>query len=199
MRPATWMRRLRRGGRTGAWGTTWLVPFLAATLLLSLWLGYQSLDAMRSQRYAAEQALRDYASVAAWEYSRLARENLGDFLDVVLDEVPSRVRRRSLPAPSIVRREMDDALRSLDCRCDALRESSAYFRRGLQDDDAAIQPALVDAAAVERLRATLREAVGGGGRAREQLLTAPAGLVVLVLVGYWLVRRRRRQAQAAGA
>jgi signal transduction histidine kinase len=151
------------------------VPFLAATLVLSLWLGYQSLDAMRSQRYAAEQALRDYASVAAWEYSRLAREDLGDFLDVVLDEVPSRVRRRSLPPPSIVRREMDDALRSLDCRCEALRESSAYFRLGLRDDDAAIQPALVDAAAVERLRAALREAAARGPRARMQLRTASAG------------------------
>ena len=73
---------------------------------------------------------------------------------------------------------MDDALRSLDCRCEALRESSAYFRLGLRDGDAAIEPALVDAAAIERLRGKLREAAGGGGRAREQLLTAPAGALL---------------------
>ena len=172
------MQKLRRRRRVGPSATTWLVPFLAATLALSLWLGYESLDAMRSHRFAAEQALRDYASMAAWEYSRLAQENLDDFLDIVLDEVPERVRSRGMPGPGVVRREMDDALRRLDCRCEELSESSIYFRLELKDGDAALQPDELDRATRERLRGRLIAATRGDRRSREVLLTAPAGVVL---------------------
>ena len=46
---------------------------LLATLGLTGVLTYQALDAASSHRETAERALRDHATFAAWEYTRLAR------------------------------------------------------------------------------------------------------------------------------
>jgi signal transduction histidine kinase len=49
---------------------------LLATAALAAVLTYQAVDAASSHRETAERALRDHATFAAWEYSRLARSAL---------------------------------------------------------------------------------------------------------------------------
>jgi signal transduction histidine kinase len=56
--------------------STLLVTLLAATLFFSALLAYEAHDAARSERVTAERALRDHASVAAWELQSAAREQL---------------------------------------------------------------------------------------------------------------------------
>lgn len=55
--------------RSRAWV---MVALLLLTLLLTAVLAYEALDAARSHRWAAENALRDYAAFAAWQYGRRA-------------------------------------------------------------------------------------------------------------------------------
>jgi signal transduction histidine kinase len=133
------LRRVGRRRRPRLSATTWLVPFLAATLALAAWLGYQAQDAVRSHRSAAESALRDYAHMAAWEYSGLARENLGDLLESAFDEVPRRVRRRGLPGPWVVRQELEEELQRERCACAALADA-AYFRIDLRGGARVLHP-----------------------------------------------------------
>lgn len=58
--------------------TALLVPvvFLAGAFLLAGVLGLQALRADRAQRDATTRALRDYAAVAAWEFSRRAEDEV---------------------------------------------------------------------------------------------------------------------------
>ncbi len=55
-----------------------LVVLLVLTLALSTALAYEALDAARSHRETAESTLRDYAEIAAWEFTRRAREQAGE-------------------------------------------------------------------------------------------------------------------------
>ncbi|MGH7553347.1 MAG: hypothetical protein ACREMQ_10030, partial [Longimicrobiales bacterium] len=187
--------RILRGslGRRGQLATTWLVPFLAATLVLSLWLGYQSVDAMRSQRHAAESALREYARMAAWQYARHARENLGDFLDEVFEEVPRRMplsSRRRAPGPHLVRMEMEDALRGARCACPQIADPYGYFRVDLRDGAVEAIPDSMDAAAVRRIEQTVLPSARTRPGQRIRLVTAPAGAVLEepVVIAYYVSR-----------
>jgi signal transduction histidine kinase len=56
--------------------STLLVALLASTLFFAALLAYEAHDAARSERVTAERALRDHASVAAWELQSAAREQL---------------------------------------------------------------------------------------------------------------------------
>jgi hypothetical protein len=56
---------------------TLLVGLLTLTVVLAASLAYEAHDAARSHRVTAERALRDYASVAAWEYVANVQERLG--------------------------------------------------------------------------------------------------------------------------
>src|SRR5688572_32337757 len=55
-----------------------LVPivFLAGAFLLAAVLGLQALRADDAQRDATARALKDYAAVAAWEFSRRAEDEI---------------------------------------------------------------------------------------------------------------------------
>src|SRR5687767_353749 len=55
-----------------------LVPiiFLAGAFLLAGVLGFQALQADDAQRDATERALKDYAAVAAWEFSRRVEDEI---------------------------------------------------------------------------------------------------------------------------
>ena len=75
--------------------------FLALTLSLAAWLGYQAFDAAASHRLTAEAALRDYAGISASEFAGAVRGEL----DHVFDDVFQPVRRRlrgDLPSPAVV-------------------------------------------------------------------------------------------------
>ncbi len=113
-------------------GTNLLVVFLFVTLGLSLWLGYQALDAAASQRRTAEGVLTDYAGIAALEYSRRIEEGLGRFNRLLFDDVPRNAERRALK-PGEMENDLHYALRSQDCRCESLREQARFFRLDLRD------------------------------------------------------------------
>jgi hypothetical protein len=53
-----------------------LVTLLAFALILTAILGWQALDAERSHRAAAESALSDYASFAAWQMNQQAGQEI---------------------------------------------------------------------------------------------------------------------------
>ena len=66
---------LRNPARRSARATS-VVALLVVALALVGALTYQAQDAARSHREAAEAALGDYAAFAAWEYARLANQEL---------------------------------------------------------------------------------------------------------------------------
>ncbi|MGE0158900.1 MAG: sensor histidine kinase [Gemmatimonadales bacterium] len=106
--------RLRRSARSS---TTLLGLVLFAAVGLSCWLALQAYAAARSHRQTTEAVLRDYAQVAAAEYSRTARVGLYRFFDVAFDEIPRRRRFEELPDIDEVERDLDDAMRELNCFC----------------------------------------------------------------------------------
>jgi signal transduction histidine kinase len=101
---------------------------LVATVALACWLALQAYTAARSHRQTAEAVLRDYAEIAAAEYAREARIDLSRFFDVAFDEIPRRLRRDRLPPLFEVRRDLDDAMRALDCWCGDFRDPEALLR-----------------------------------------------------------------------
>ena len=122
------MSRAFRLRRTASSPTTLLGIVLVATVALAGWLALQAYGAARSHRQTAEAVLRDYAEIAAAEYAREARIELSRFFDVAFDEIPRRVRRDRLPPLMEVRRDLDDAMRALDCWCGDVREPDALMR-----------------------------------------------------------------------
>jgi signal transduction histidine kinase len=114
-------------------GTRLLVLFLLVTLGLSLWLGFQALRAASSHRETAEGVLTDYADMAAREYSRRIEQRLRRFNQDLFDDIPRTLYRR-VPDPEVMENDLYDyALRSQDCRCEALRDGVRFFRVNLQD------------------------------------------------------------------
>src|SRR5688572_8407196 len=112
------MPRLRRSARSS---TTLLGLVLFAAVGLSFWLALQAYAAARSHRQTTEAVLRDYAQVAAAEFARTAGGELERYLDEVFDEVPRRNRSGELPEIDEVERDLDDAMRVLDCSCPGFR------------------------------------------------------------------------------
>ena len=97
-----------------------LVPviFLAGAFLLAGVLGLQALRADDAQRDAAQRALRDYASVAAWEFSRRSEDEIrraatsilslaagprGASPDLAILLDPAALASCDCPAPPVVR------------------------------------------------------------------------------------------------
>lgn len=138
--------RIRRPG-----GTAPLVLFLLVTLALSLWLGYQAVDAARSHRRTAEGVLADYASIAVWEYSTLVRENLDYFYRRVFDEIPYSLRRRRAPHPEVMAEDMRRTVRNQRCACRGLRERTWYFRIDLEDSTVVSDPDTLSDSLLRRL------------------------------------------------
>ncbi len=128
---------------------------------MSLGLGYHAIATARSHRDTVEDALEDYASIAAWEYSRVMRERLDWVLGRAFDFVPRRSRPGDLPVPSVIARELDRTLRSLRCECQELRDSITYFRFDLSDQttiyDRDALPPDVMRSVVDTLTARLQE------------------------------------------
>lgn len=126
--------RSRRGARSS---TTLLGVVLFAAVGLSFGLALQGYFAARSHRQTTEAVLRDYAEVAAAEYARTAAAGLSRFFDVAFDEVPRRT-RGELPGIDEVERDIDDAMRALECPCPDFREPLALARILLPDGEVEI-------------------------------------------------------------
>lgn len=158
-------------------GSSLLVTFLLVTLGLSLWLGYQALDAARSHRRTAEAVMSDYAGIAAWEYARFARESLDYFYRWVFDDIPWTLRRRP-PSPEVMANDLRIVLRSQGCECQQLRRQAWFFRIDLRDGSAISEPETVDMSVLQALGRTVRSHREANPDSRTGLLTLDAGALL---------------------
>jgi signal transduction histidine kinase len=168
----------RRQGRALS-ATTWLVPFLAATLAFSLWLGWQALDAVRSHREAAESALRDYARMAAWQYAETASDRLDDLIDDAFEDVRFGRRRGPDPDPGDLLDDVDRAVRRLRCDCAELRQPAFRFVTDLgREPAAASRPEEVPTALLRAIADTIAVYHGPLARHRFAILPLPPGFAL---------------------
>lgn len=134
---------------------TLLVSLLTLTVVLVASLAYEAHDAARSHRVTAERALRDYASVAAWEYVANVQERLDGAAGGVLTPVTS-VRASSpyelLASPDLLTAPPRDILA---CRPDAGDSSRVVFRVDLRDGSVALGATRADSGFVRWLRDTV--------------------------------------------
>jgi signal transduction histidine kinase len=133
---------------------TLLVGLLTLTVVLAASLAYEAHDAARSHRVTAERALRDYASVAAWEYVANVQERLGAAASEILSPVTS-VRASSpyelLAPPDLLTPPSRDVL-----ACRAPGDSArVVFRVDLRDGSVALGGATPDSDFVSWLRDTV--------------------------------------------
>ena len=164
--------RLRRTS-----GTSLLVVFLLVTLGLSLWLGYQALDAAASHRRTAEGVMADYAGIAAWEYSRHARESFDYLYRWVFDDIPWTLRRRP-PSPEVMANDLQRVLRSEGCDCPGLQSRAWFFRIDLRDGTTTSDPDTVQAAALARLAETVRSHRSSNPDSRIGVITLEPGALL---------------------
>jgi signal transduction histidine kinase len=134
---------------------TLLVSLLTLTVVLVGSLAYEAHDAARSHRVTAERALRDYASVAAWEYVANVQERLDGAASAVLTPVTS-VRASSpyelLASPDLLTAPPRDILA---CKPEAGDSSRVVFRVDLRDGSVALGATRVDSGFVQWLRDTV--------------------------------------------
>jgi signal transduction histidine kinase len=159
---------------------------------MSLGLGYHAIATARSHRDTVEDALRDYASMAAWEFSRVMRERLDWVLGRAFDDVPRRSRPNDLPSPSVIAREMERTLRSLRCECRDLRNPVAYFRFDLTDRTTISIPDTLPNTVMEAVVETLTVHLKERGNGRVGLVAAEVGGIpeTAILVAYSVVYNR---------
>jgi len=134
---------------------TLLVGLLSLTVVLAASLAYEAHDAARSHRVTAERALRDYASVAAWEYVANVQERLGSAASEILSPVTS-VRASSpyelLAAPDLLTSPSRDVLVCRPADGDSAR---VVFRVDLRDGSVALGATTADTQFVTWLRDTV--------------------------------------------
>lgn len=142
--------------------STVIVAMLVATLGLTAMLAWEAQHAARSHRATAENVLRDYAKFAAWELTRLGRQQLLNAMNTELGELQAAIRGGSLEA----------ALgRSRPCPtgCGPTHTVLTTFRASLPDAQFTFAGAPVD----EGVRALLASAVAEGLQQPEDF-TCPA-------------------------
>lgn len=168
-----------------------LGAFLVLTLVLAGWLGYEAVDAVRSQRQTAEAVLRDYAEVALSSFTREARDDLDDVLDEVFHPIHHDLAEmRSLPSPLAIVWDLDDAAREAGCRCRALRDPLALFSADLESGRVRTIPDSVPAARIRALADTIAERRTDVDQYDDGFLTLPRGGLFgdPVAVGYTVAR-----------
>jgi signal transduction histidine kinase len=154
---------------------TLLVGLLAATVLFASLLAYEAHVAARAERVTAERALREYASVAAWELRSAATDRLQELLGRTLGSVTRSTGAspfESIPGVDALRGAVE---RELACG-DSSREAQAAFRLDLRDGAMATLPSGLAEARVAPL-------VGAARRAVRELATPERPLGLLVAPG----------------
>jgi signal transduction histidine kinase len=176
-----------------------LLISLVAILAVSLVLGYHALTTTRSHRASVESALRDYASMAAWEYSSVVREDLNTVLRMVFDEVTREWRGYGeLPALRTVAEELRDVAREYRCECEDLRNPLSFFRIDLQDSTTISLSDTLAAGILSWLADTVMRHQQEHADERAGLVMLPAGSLLdsPTLVTYSTTYVRRRNARA---
>ncbi len=108
-----------------------VMALLLATLGLTGVLTYQAVDAAASHRRTAERALRDHATFAAWQYARIAREQIKWHLwEAVKPLVYNAAEQPELPTAA----QLEKSIRALGrCQCPAAKLFHAYFAIDVKD------------------------------------------------------------------
>jgi signal transduction histidine kinase len=134
---------------------TLLVSLLTLTVVLVASLAYEAHDAARSHRVTAERALRDYASVAAWEYVANVQERLNASAGDVLSPLTSG--RASSPYELLASPDLLSAPATDMLACPATSGDSARidFRVDLRDGSVALGRTKADSDFVSWLRDTV--------------------------------------------
>lgn len=176
-------------------GSTLQLGFLAATVIVAIWLGYQAADAARSHERAVQAALDDYAGISAWELARTVQSDV----DEVLGDVFRVVRRRmwgGLPPAEVVGWNLHRAVRQEGCvPCPGFHEPLLLFRIRTDGDPRGVTPDRVDTDP-DTASATTRQALADlvltqpMERRNDGIVTARAGTVLPddVAVGFYLSR-----------
>ena len=169
-----------------------LLVFLLVILALSCVLGYHAITTARSQRVTAEGTLRDYASMAAWEFSRVSQENLGWVVAQTFDDLPYRLRTRGLPPLDAVIDGLAETVQRLRCECPALRDSVAYFRVNLMDSTAIAHPDTSSIDFLGQVASLVLASPHVQDNGRDGLVASPSGSVLdtQTLVAYAVLRNR---------
>jgi signal transduction histidine kinase len=139
---------------------------LALTLALSGLLAYEAQRATRSHQVTADRALRDYASVAAWEFVSATEERLDRALAAALGPItatPAVSPYDSLPPPSALAPAADSILRCNAARDPAGRYFALDFRSGALRTSAAGGDTSATAWLHDSLLGRSRQAVPRGG------------------------------------
>ena len=93
--------RLTSGHRIRAmrsrWSASAAIVLLLSVLGIAAALAYQAQDAARSHRATTENVLRDYATFASWEFSRIAQRDLDNTLGSVIGAVSAGCRDNTPP------------------------------------------------------------------------------------------------------
>lgn len=139
-----------------------LIALLLLTILLAALLAYEAVGVVRSHQATAERAVREYASLSAWEFLANAkasvRTTLGDALAPVTESKASSP-FEPLPPPALL---AASAGRVLRCEQPAEDGGRVYFRVALEDralatsgaePSARLRSWLVDSIAVHAARA----------------------------------------------
>ena len=182
MRPGSFLPSFDRRRRLLP-GTTLLVPLLAATLGLALYLGWQAIDAVRSHRTAAESALRDYGRMAAWQYAGIVKDELDGVFHDLMGDVP-RVRRSVRPngyrgTDEWIVAELREEMRDLRCECPTLRDPPLVFKAQIESrQTTAFGETSVSAGALTRLAEALAERYDELYRHRYAVVSLAPGTVL---------------------
>jgi signal transduction histidine kinase len=126
----------------------------------------------------AEGALRDYASMAAWEFSRVSQENLGRFVSGTFDDLPYRRRSRDLPSLETVIYGLDATVRRQRCDCPALRNPIVFYRINLIDSTALVRPDTGAVGFVWRIADAVLSGQHVQDNGRDGLVAHPRGAVL---------------------
>ena len=134
---------------------------LVATLALTAALAWEALQAARSHRATAENVLRDYSKVAAWEFARLAKQQLMAAMNDELSEVQSAIRRGRIEAALGTNGRCPNG-------CPSSHSVLTAFRGRLSDPQLTYAGAPVD----EGVRTMLAK-VSADGRSKPDAFTCP--------------------------
>ncbi len=113
--------------------TRYLIGLLGLTLLLSGMLAFEAQRATRSHRVTAERALRDYATVAAWEFVSASDATIDRSLAAALGPLTGTSAVSpydSLPPPGALAASADSVFRCATAEAPAGRYFSLDFRSG---------------------------------------------------------------------
>ncbi len=177
-------------------GTRLLVFFLVVTLGLSVWMGYQALDAARSHRRTVDGVLTQYAGLAILEFTKRIEENIGDIQRWTFDDIPWSLDRRR-PNPIVMENDFHDVIRRQRCRCATLRETAWFFRADLRDTVVVTAPDTIPTAEKLHLAREISRHRESNRRSSDGLITLAADSIFSTpRVAIYFVSGSRRSGEA---